>query len=63
MRGDARWQTTMDSLRTDLARMPELSPADLQRVMPGHTARMMRLMEMHSAMMAAHTAPADTTSQ
>jgi len=60
MRGDARWQATMDSLRSDLAVMPELSTPEIQRLMPAHRARMMRIMEMHSAMMSAHGATADT---
>jgi hypothetical protein len=60
MRGDARWQATLDSLRGDLARMPELSAVEMQRLMPSHHARVMRLMEMHGVMMAGHGAPADT---
>lgn len=51
MQPDARWQATVDSLRNDLTRMPELSASEIGRMMPGHSARVMRLMEMHRAMM------------
>lgn len=51
MPGDAAWNATMDSVRRDLATMPELSAAQLQDLMPEHRARVMRLLEMHQAMM------------
>ena len=51
MAGDASWNATIDSLRQDLVRMPEMSAAELQVMMPGHHARMMRLMERHQEMM------------
>lgn len=51
MPGDAGWSATVDSLRQDLARMPELGPAEMQLMMPGHHARVMRLMAMHRSMM------------
>ena len=51
MTGDASWNATIDSLRQDLVRMPEMSAAELQEMMPGHHARMMRLMERHQKMM------------
>jgi len=51
MPGDEAWTATVDSLRQDLSRMPEMSPQELQEWMPGHHARMTRLMEMHGAMM------------
>ena len=51
MTADAAWDATVDSLRQDLTRMPEMSGSELQAMMPGHHARMMRLMEMHGTMM------------
>ena len=51
MAGDASWNATIDSLRQDLVRMPEMSAAELQVMMPGHHARMMRLMERNQEMM------------
>lgn len=51
MQPDAAWQATVDSLRSDLTRMPELSASELSQMMPGHHARVMRLMDMHRAMM------------
>ena len=53
MAGDAAWNATVDSLRTDLAHMPRMDPAELQALMPGHRRRVMRLLEMHRDMMAA----------
>ncbi len=52
MPDDPAWGATVDSIRQDLARMPELSAAEMQAMMPGHHARMMRVMEMHRSMMA-----------
>lgn len=52
MEGDARWNATVDSVRQDLARMPELGADGLQALMPAHHERMTRLMEMHRTMMA-----------
>lgn len=52
MEGDARWNATVDSVRQDLARMPELGADELQALMPAHHERMTRLMEMHRTMMA-----------
>lgn len=51
MGADARWNATVDSLREDLIRMPELSPGELDQLMPDHRARVERLMEMHEEMM------------
>jgi len=51
MTADAAWSATVDSVRTDLTRMPEMSAAELQALMPGHHRRMQRLMEAHQAMM------------
>jgi nitrous oxide reductase accessory protein NosL len=51
MATDERWNATVDSLRQDLTRMPEMSGEELQAFMPEHGARVMRLMEMHRSMM------------
>lgn len=51
MPGDAAWTATVDSLRQDLTRMPEMSGAELHQFMPAHGARVRRLMESHRAMM------------
>jgi hypothetical protein len=51
MTGDSAWTATTDSVRTDLTRMPEMTPAELQAMMPDHHRRMLRLMEAHQAMM------------
>ncbi|HEX8242498.1 MAG TPA: hypothetical protein VF541_03360 [Longimicrobium sp.] len=53
MPADPAWTTTVDSLRQDLVRMPEMSPAELQGAMPAHEARIERLMQMHRGMMGA----------
>lgn len=52
MPDDPTWRATLDSVRQDLARMPELSVEEMARTMPTHQARMTRLMEMHRSMMA-----------
>jgi len=51
MKADSAWQATIDSLRQDLVRMPEMSAAELHTFMPRHGARMTRLMDMHRSMM------------
>ncbi|CAN5217014.1 hypothetical protein BH23GEM4_BH23GEM4_14720 [soil metagenome] len=51
MTADADWNATVDSLRKDLIRMPEMGAAELQAWMPEHGARVDRLMEMHRGMM------------
>lgn len=51
MSADAQWTATVDSLRQDLVRMPDLDAAALKGVMPGHEARVRRLAAMHAAMM------------
>lgn len=48
---DSAWVATVDSLRTDLTRLPEMSGAELEAFMPGHHGRVMRLMEAHRTMM------------
>ena len=52
MPADPAWNAVMDSLRTDLATMPDMDPAELQALMPEHHRRAMRVMEMHREMMA-----------
>lgn len=49
---DQAWNATADSLRQDLARMPDMSAQELGAMMPAHRARMTRLMQMHRNMMA-----------
>lgn len=51
MQADASWTATVDSVRQDLTRMPELDAAELQALMPQHEARLARLMETHRSMM------------
>ena len=51
MPADAAWTATVDSIRQDLVRMPEMSAAELKAAMPGHHARVTRLGQMHQAMM------------
>ena len=41
------WTATLDSLRQDLARLPEMSGPELRPMMTAHHARMTRLMQMH----------------
>ena len=50
MSGDAAWTATIDSVRRDLATLPELSGKEVLAAMPAHHARMMRLMGMHRSM-------------
>lgn len=48
---DAAWDATVDSLRSDLTRMPEMSGPELRAMMPDHDRRVTGLMEMHRRMM------------
>ena len=50
MAADAGWTATVDSLRQDLVRMPEMRGAELRSLMPGHQARLERLMQMHQTL-------------
>jgi hypothetical protein len=50
MPADPAWTATVDSLRQDLVRMPEMGAAELQSAMPAHAARLGRLMRMHRSM-------------
>ena len=45
------WTATVDSLRQDLARMPQMSGPELRTLMTAHHARMTRLMQMHRDVM------------
>ena len=51
MPADTAWSATADSLRQDLAHMPDMSAGELKTMMPAHHARMTRLMQMHRDMM------------
>ena len=51
MPGDAAWTATVDSVRQDLVRFPDMTPAELKGAMPAHQARVSRLMTMHREMM------------
>ena len=46
----AAWMATRDSVANDLARFPTMSAQDLQSKLPGHAARLRRLMQMHGSM-------------
>ena len=51
MAASADWTATVDSLRQDLIRMPEMGDQELKAMMADHHARMRRLMQMHRDMM------------
>lgn len=51
MSSDQEWNVTIDAVREDLKRLPEMSASELQTVMPEHRQRVMRLIEMHRGMM------------
>jgi hypothetical protein len=51
MSPDSLRSALADSLRSDLMRMPGMSMAEMEGFMPGHQARVMRMMEMHGSMM------------
>jgi hypothetical protein len=51
MTADSGWNALVDSVRTDLRTMPEMVAEPLHAMMPRHMARVMRLMQMHDAMM------------
>ena len=51
MPGDNAWNATVDSLRQDLMRMPEMRASELQQFMSAHGPRVTRLMESHRKMM------------
>ena len=47
----AGWLATRDSIDNDLTRFPSMSAADLRAILPGHQARVHRLMQMRAGMM------------
>lgn len=51
MAADLAWDATVDSLRQDLTRMPELTPGELTAMTPAHRTRVERLMQAHRGMM------------
>ena len=51
MTTDAAWNAMVDSLRSDLIRMPGMGAAELATLMPAHGERVQRLMSMHASMM------------
>lgn len=51
MTNDRAWNATVDSLRGDLVRLPEMKGAELEAFMPEHRRRVEKLMAMHGAMM------------
>jgi len=53
MPADTAWLATVDSLRSDLIRMPGMDGEALGTMMPTHLERVSRLMAMHDAMMRA----------
>jgi hypothetical protein len=52
MTGDAAWNATLDSLRQDLRVMPDLSALALRDLMPAHSNRVRRVIDMHRSMTA-----------
>jgi hypothetical protein len=44
---DPRWDATVDSIRSDVTRMPGMAGTELQAFMSEHRARVMRIMETH----------------
>ena len=51
MASDVAWNSTVDSIRSDLTSMPGMTSAELAMIMPDHRTRVERLMSMHAAMM------------
>lgn len=51
MTTDAQWNATVDSLRVDLTRMPDMGQSELESFMTDHHGRVRRLMDMHRTMM------------
>ena len=51
MQGDTRWTALMDSVRQDLARLPDVPAAQLKTFMTAHHGRLSRLMQSHRDMM------------
>lgn len=51
MAPDARFTAVMDSVRQDLARLPDVPASQLKTFMTSHHARLQRLMQAHKDMM------------
>jgi hypothetical protein len=51
MAADTAWTATVDSLRQDLTRMPDLGGGALRAMLPAHRARVERLIQSHETMM------------
>lgn len=51
MASNTEWTATVDSLRRDLVRLPELGNAELTAMMSAHMARVTRVSAMHQQMM------------
>lgn len=51
MPADPQWSALMDSVHRDLARMPGMNGAALEKTMADHRAQLTRLMAMHHNMM------------
>jgi hypothetical protein len=51
MTADQEWNSTIEAVREDLRRLPEMTAAELEGFLPEHRTRVMRLMEMHQGMM------------
>ena len=51
MPANPAWTAATDSVRQDLARLPDLSKEQLKQALPAHHARLMKLMQMHKDMM------------
>ena len=51
MTTDQEWNSTIDAIRQDLTRLPEMDVQELETFMPEHRQRVERLMEMHRSMM------------
>lgn len=50
MAADPKWTALRDSLRDDLARMPQMSAAETESFMAEHRGRVSRMMELHRSM-------------
>jgi hypothetical protein len=51
MGADSAWTATVDSLRADLVRMPQVRAEEVSTFMSTHRERVTRLMSMHATMM------------
>lgn len=52
MPADAAWTATIDSVRQDLIRLPEMTRPEVKQAMPAHLSRVSRVMQIHKDMMA-----------